>query len=246
VKSVTHYALGALVTGAVAPPLSRAVGLDLTPAELAVGVAIGTLAGVLPDIDTPRSVVTHGLLPLRGRGASAAVLLGQLLSIPPRAVGVLARSAFEHRGATHSLAFAAIWAVLAAPLYAALGCALIVGSGYMVELIAQLVAGADPLRMDPTAVVSWIVTRASGAMPLVILCVLCGYLSHLLADAMTIAPIRLWWPSRRRVWVLPRPLRIKTGGSFERYLLQPLAVIGAVAVIVVQVGIPLCNASAVL
>ena len=47
-KSVTHYALGALVTGAVAPPLSRAVGLDLTPAELAVGVAIGTLAGVLP------------------------------------------------------------------------------------------------------------------------------------------------------------------------------------------------------
>lgn len=76
-KSITHYALGALVTGAVAPPLSRAVGLDLTPAELGVGIAIGTLAGVLPDIDTPRSVVTHGLLPLRGRGASVAVLLGR-------------------------------------------------------------------------------------------------------------------------------------------------------------------------
>ena len=189
------------MTGAVAPPLSTALGLDLTPAALAVGVAIGTLAGVLPDIDTPRSVVTHGLLPLRGRGASVAVGLGQLLSIPPRVVGVLARSVFEHRGATHSLAFAMLWAVLAAPLYAALGCALIVASGYLVDLVAKL--AADPVRLDPSLVVSWTVGRASGAMPLVILRVLCGYLSHLLADAMTVAPIRLWWPSRRRCGCFP-------------------------------------------
>jgi hypothetical protein len=40
-------------------------------------------------------------------------------------------------------------------------------------------------------------------------------------------------------------LRIKTGGSFERHLLQPLAVLGAVVVIVVQVGIPLVNEIAV-
>jgi hypothetical protein len=112
--------------------------------------------------------------------------------------------------------------VLAAPLYAAVGCALIVGSGYLVELLAKLAAAADRLRVDPSVVVSWIVPRACGAMPLVILCVLCGYLSHLLADAMTLAPIRLWWPSRRRVWLLPRPLRIRTGGSVERLLLQPL------------------------
>jgi hypothetical protein len=53
VKSVTDYALGALVTGAVAPPLSRAVGLDLTAAELAVGGCLppGSLRSQeLPDL----------------------------------------------------------------------------------------------------------------------------------------------------------------------------------------------------
>lgn len=83
---------------------------------------------------------------------------------------------------------------------------------------------------------AWLVERTPEAMPLVILCVSCGYLSHLLADAVTKAPIRLFWPHPRRVWALPEPLRIDTGERVERYLLQPLAVLAAFGVIALQVG----------
>jgi membrane-bound metal-dependent hydrolase YbcI (DUF457 family) len=240
VEARTHYAFGALITAAVAPPVSRAVGLDLSPIALAAGVAIGTLGGVLPDIDTPRSLVTHGLLPASGRRETIVVAIGQLLSIPPRLVGLFARSVFEHRGATHSLAFTAIWALMAAPLYAAGGCGLVIGASYLIDLIAKL-THANPIGFDPTPVVSWIVAHTPEVMPLVILCIACGYLSHLLADGITRAPIRLWWPSHRRVWLFPKPLRIRTGGMTERDLLLPLVVLAAVAVIVLQIGVPLRN-----
>lgn len=146
-EATTHYALGALTTAAVAPPVGRLLGMDLSPVELAGGVAIGTLAGVLPDIDHPRSLITRGLLPLRGRGEGIAMALGQLLSIPPRLIGLLARSVFEHRGATHSLVFLVVWAVIAAPLYAALACALVIVVSYGLDLGGKVTGSTDPLRL---------------------------------------------------------------------------------------------------
>lgn len=238
-EATTHYALGALTTAAIAPPAARLLGLDLSAIELAAGVAIGTLAGVLPDIDHPRSLITRGLLPLRGRGEGIAMALGQLLSIPPRLVGVFARSVFAHRGATHSLVFLIIWAVLAAPLYAALACGLAIIVSYGLDLGAKLTGATDPLRLEPGPVFAWLAERTPEVVPLVVLCVSCGYLSHLIADAMTKAPIRLFWPHPRRVWALPAPLRIDTGGRFERYLLRPLAILAACVVIALQIGLPL-------
>lgn len=238
-EGTTHYALGALTTAALAPPGARLLGLDLSLVELAAGVAIGTLAGVLPDIDHPNSLITRGVLPLRGRGEGIAMALGQLLSIPPRLVGVFARSVFEHRGATHSLAFLAMWAVLAAPLYAGLVAVLAIVVSYGLDLGAKLTGATDPLRLEPGPVFAWLGERTPEVVPLVILCVSCGYFSHLIADAMTKAPIRLFWPHPRRVWALPEPLRIDTGGRWERYLLRPLAVLAAVAVIAWQIGLPL-------
>src|SRR4051812_11682043 len=35
---------------------------------------------------------------------------------------------------------------------------------------------------------------------------LAGYVSHLIADALTRSGIRLWWPSRRRFRILPKAL----------------------------------------
>lgn len=43
-----------------------------------------------------------------------------------------------------------------------------------------------------------------------------GYLSHVaLADAMTITGVPLCWPLSRRFHLLPRPLRVRTGGPAE-------------------------------
>lgn len=238
-ESSTHYALGAFTTAAVAPPVGRLLGLDLSPVELAAGVAVGTLAGVLPDIDHPRSLVTRGLLPLSGRGEGVAVFAGQLLSIPPRLVGLFARSVFEHRGGTHSLVFLTVWAVLAAPLYAALACGLVLVVSYALALGGKLAHSTDPLALDPGPAAGWIVEHTPEVMPLVALCVVCGYLSHLLSDGVTSAPIRLFWPSSRKVWIAPEGLRTTTGSPVERYVIRPFAVLAAVAVIVLQIGLPL-------
>lgn len=59
-----------------------------------------------------------------------------------------------------------------------------------------------------------------------------GYLSHLAADALTIRGIPLWWPGRDQpsLHLLPRPLRVRTGGVGERLfnLCWPVALIASV------------------
>jgi inner membrane protein len=46
-----------------------------------------------------------------------------------------------------------------------------------------------------------------------------GYLSHVaLADALTIAGVPLLWPWRKKFHLLPRPLRIRTGGLVEQLI----------------------------
>jgi inner membrane protein len=53
-----------------------------------------------------------------------------------------------------------------------------------------------------------------------------GYLSHLLADAMTMSGVPLWWPvGEKRVHVLPPGLRLRTGSLAEYAMLM---VVGAV------------------
>lgn len=43
-----------------------------------------------------------------------------------------------------------------------------------------------------------------------------GYISHVvIADAMTISGVPLFWPLGRRFHLLPRPLRVRTGGPVE-------------------------------
>jgi membrane-bound metal-dependent hydrolase YbcI (DUF457 family) len=44
-----------------------------------------------------------------------------------------------------------------------------------------------------------------------------GYLSHVaIADALTLSGVPLWWPAKRRFHLLPRPLRVRTGGPVEK------------------------------
>lgn len=53
-----------------------------------------------------------------------------------------------------------------------------------------------------------------------------GYFSHVaLADAMTISGVPLLWPSARRFHLLPRFLRIRTGGPVESLVFVIIAVV---------------------
>ena len=59
-----------------------------------------------------------------------------------------------------------------------------------------------------------------------------GYISHLLADALTIRGIPLWLPGKTEpsLHLLPRPLRVRTGGAGERLfnLGWPVVLVGLV------------------
>lgn len=45
------------------------------------------------------------------------------------------------------------------------------------------------------------------------LAVLCGWLSHIATDSMTVKGCPWLWPSLRRFWLLPASYRISTGGK---------------------------------
>jgi len=55
---------------------------------------------------------------------------------------------------------------------------------------------------------------------------LIGYLTHLLADALTISGVPLLWPWQVRAYGLPKPLRLRTGGRVEYVLTLALLLAG--------------------
>jgi membrane-bound metal-dependent hydrolase YbcI (DUF457 family) len=132
----------ALFTAAFAPATSDILHLGLTPGELAVGVAIGMVAGVLPDIDHPDSLITHGILPGRRLFGRIGKILGWLLSLPPRIIGIGARATMNHRGGTHSVLFMLGWTLLAAPIYALLAGGVV----YVLAIILQALAAVLPFQ----------------------------------------------------------------------------------------------------
>lgn len=248
----THAPAGLLFVAAGAPVASEAFGLGFTPGELAAGLGIGTIAGLLPDIDHPDSVLTKGKIPIFNKLGVIGRVAVTALSIPPRVVGVGARAAMGHRGGTHSILFMIGWSVLAAPLYAAFIA--------LAALVASVVLGAlsaavfDPLlgktvAFSPGAVVDWLIAHTPSVMPLVVTCVFLGYLSHLFTDSLTSAPVPWPWPLKRRRgkkkgdyvrwFFLPPGLRIKTDSVAEKRLVRPIIVVLAVAFSLSNVAIPL-------
>src|SRR5450755_3381339 len=114
VTSQTHVAGGALFTAAGLGAANAAGWMHTPVSALAVGIAWGAIAGELPDIDHPKARVS--------RTGVAFGVAGSVLGLPARIVGVFVRGLrVTHRGPTHSLTFLALWAAIAAPLYAASG-----------------------------------------------------------------------------------------------------------------------------
>lgn len=71
---------------------------------------------------------------------------------------------------------------------------------------------------------AWLVGQAS-SLTGVAIAFSVGYLSHLIADALTVEGIPLFWPlARRRVCLLPSFIAIRTGSFFEYAFMVALGV----------------------
>jgi inner membrane protein len=52
-----------------------------------------------------------------------------------------------------------------------------------------------------------------------------GYLSHVLADGLTVGGVPLLWPKKEKIHLLPRGLRIRTAGTVEPLIFVALSVL---------------------
>jgi len=216
---------GALAWTTAAIPLSVAVGVDLSPVEVAIGLPIATVAALLPDIDHPDALLTRGWIPGTKYFGKLGRLLGIFISIPPRIIGHLARGVMGHRGGTHSIVFGLLWTFAALPLYALLIAAL--------AWLISLVLSVTPLAFDPGAVWAWEQAHLPSIMPLVMLGVFLGYFSHLASDGLNTVPIGpIFWPfSKKRPFLWPKGLRIRVDSPVEHLLRSLLMIVTIVLVV---------------
>lgn len=239
----SHFAAGALFTAAFAPATSNALHLGLTPGELIIGVAVGTVAGVLPDIDHPDSLITKGILPGRRLFGRVGKILGWFLSLPPRVIGIGARATMDHRGGTHSALFMVGWTLLAAPLYALMAGGIV----YFLAIVLQALAAILPFQnpINSGEFIHWLWSNFDKIAPLVMVSVFWGYLSHLVADSMTKVPVPWPWPfSQKRFFLLPKTMRFTTDSAVENLLVRPVIIILAVCVFIITIGIPFAHEEA--
>ena len=233
----THAAAGGLFAAALVPPTARAFGIDLDPEEILIATGIGVVAGLLPDIDHPNSMITAGVVPGSKFLGPLGKPIGFFLSIPPRIIGAGARTKLKHRGGTHSALFMVLWTLLAAPLYALC----IAAGAFLLSMVLGIVVAILPgiPEFNPGDVVSWLLEKLPGVMPLIMMSVFWGYFSHLLADSMTNVPVPWPWPfSKARYSVLPKGLRITTDSFPENVLIRPIVLVLLVVTLVFTVALP--------
>lgn len=230
----THMAFGMLFTATGLPIANSTLGLHLGTAELVSGVVIGTVAGMLADIDHPDSLITHGIVPGAGTFGKIGKAVGWFLSIPPRVVGVPARATMNHRGGTHSISFMMGWSLLCAPIYALFfAAAAFVLAAVGVPLLAMIGVKGNSFNSTLSTASHLAISVVLGNIPLIALSVFFGYLSHLVADSCNNRPVPWPWPFKvingGRWFLLPPGLRFTTGKRPEVELLRPIVIVLAVA-----------------
>ncbi len=189
----THLFYGVTAGALAAAALAHALGTG-EALPLAEGLAAGVIGGLLPDLDEP----------------------GSMISNAPRILGAMA----------HRLLRRATRGTLLAPLGALAG--LIVGlvagilnvASRLLSRLVRIVAGGHregshwfPIWIGLSAGVYLLTVKPLGPWLAAGFCA--GYLSHLAGDGCTKAGIPLIPRTALRLHLLPKVLRVRTGGPSE-------------------------------
>lgn len=113
----THMSFGALSFILLAGPIASATSIiEVSFPWTILGIFIGAVAGLLPDIDEPNSKLGRGGW-MSSKLGPLFKLLAVIISLPIRLVGYLIKGVLGHRGGTHSLAMSFVFTIcLAIPL----------------------------------------------------------------------------------------------------------------------------------
>lgn len=106
----------------MAGPVQHTLGEPVVPTwGIPLGLAVGAVAGLLPDIDEPNAMLARGSWVPRSLGPLAR-FIGAVVSLPFKIAGIFIKGALGHRGGTHSLAMSVMFTLIfAIPITALLG-----------------------------------------------------------------------------------------------------------------------------
>ncbi|MHA6625119.1 metal-dependent hydrolase [Pseudonocardia sichuanensis] len=237
--ALSGAALGLAVVGLV-PGIGESAGSVLTFAAVCAGAAL------LPDLDHPSSTVTRRFAVASWLACYAVRPLSRLVYDLTRGRRDTGRG--SHRGLTHTVVGAVLLGLALNLASARFGTPVLVGTLFV--CLALAIKGLDALVPGPPSLViaaglTYAVEHVvpggtAGTAGWLGTAVTLGMVVHSVGDAVTESGAPLLWPLpiRQRHWYpvgSPRPLRFRTGGKVEAWLVAPaltLAVFLLVAFVV--------------
>jgi membrane-bound metal-dependent hydrolase YbcI (DUF457 family) len=249
VLGVSHATSGAGLGLAVAGFAPLSAGVQPSAGSILTFAAVCAGAALLPDLDHPSSLATR-------RFSVASWLAGHLIRPLSGLVYDLTRARRDtgkgtHRGLTHTVLGAVLLGAAVNLASAQWGSPVLVGTLFV--CLALAIKGLDALVPGPPSLViaagltygveQFVPGPTPGTAGWLGTAVTLGMVVHGVGDAITESGAPLLWPLpiRQRRWYpvgSPRPLRFRTGGKVEAWLVAPaLTVLTVVLAALVVPGV---------
>jgi membrane-bound metal-dependent hydrolase YbcI (DUF457 family) len=233
VLGVSHALSGAALGLAVAGFVPQLLGEHPDAGTVLTFTAVCAGAALLPDLDHPSSMATR-------RFSAASFVACHVVRPLSRLVYDLTRARRDagrgsHRGLTHTVVGAVLLGVAVNVASARFGTPVLVGTLFV--CLALAIKGLDALVPGPPSLViaaglTYAIEQAvpggtAGTAGWLGTAVTLGMVVHSVGDAITESGAPLVWPLqiRGRRWYpvgSPRPLRFRTGGAVEAWLVAPV------------------------
>ncbi len=230
---VSHALSGAALGLAVAGFVPRLLGENPGAGGVLTFAAVCAGAALLPDLDHPSSMATR-------RFSVASWLASHVIRPLSRLVYDLTRGRRDtgrgsHRGLTHTVVGAVLLGMALNLASARFGMPVLVGTLFV--CLALAIKGLDAIVPGPPSLViaagltylieDFVPGGTAGTAGWLGTAVTLGMVVHSVGDAITESGAPLLWPLpiRQRTWYpvgSPRPLRFRTGGTVEAWLVAPV------------------------
>jgi membrane-bound metal-dependent hydrolase YbcI (DUF457 family) len=232
VLGVSHALSGAALGLAVAGFVPQLLGEHPDAGSVLTFTAVCAGAALLPDLDHPASIASR-------RFSAASFVASHVVRPLSRLVYDLTRARRDtgrgsHRGLTHTVAGAVLLGLAVNLASGRFGTPVLVGTLFV--CLALAIKGLDALVPGPPSLViaaglTYAIEHAvpggtAGTAGWLGTAVTLGMVVHSVGDAITESGAPLLWPVqiRKRRWYpvgSPRPLRFRTGGAVEAWLVAP-------------------------
>jgi membrane-bound metal-dependent hydrolase YbcI (DUF457 family) len=246
VLGVSHATSGAALGLAVAGYAPRVAEVEPSAGGILTFAAVCAGAALLPDLDHPASTATRRFAVFSWLAARAVRPLSAAVYRLTRARRDTGRGA--HRGLTHTALAALLLGVGVNAATAAWGTPVVLGVLFV--CLALAIKGLDAVVPGPPSLViaagltfavhEFVPGGAAGTAGWLGTALTLGMLVHAVGDAITESGAPLLWPLRirdRRWYPVgsPRPLRFRTGGPMESWVVVPVLTLGTLVLLVLVV-----------